>query len=170
MEQRVVKYLPENSPVKIEKFNCEYQAFKEATTFASRKDEGVYASINFLVIPSSEDDVKNPGGIEAVEFIFVLFDVFDHFLSSVQGLAGPGKYPSGKKKYRSRWVFDVDGAFSMYHALAFPTQVRFLDGSIWRCNRPECVDWINEIIEESGSKVSEDDIFLDGGLHEGLSD
>lgn len=170
MEQRVVKYLPENSPVKIEKFNCEYQAFKEATTFASRKDEGVFASINFFVTRSSEDDVKSTGGIEAVEFIFVLFDVFDHFLSSVQGLAGPWKYPSGKKKYRSRWVFDVEGAFSMYHALAFPSQARFLDGSIWRCNHEDCIDWINNVIGESGFTVSEDDIFLDGFLHEGLSD
>jgi len=158
---RVIDYFfPETSPVRINKLECAYKPFKEHSTLTVGVLEGVHTLVNFAVTKD----------VEAVEFTFALYDVFDHFLGSVQGLAGPGIYKSGKKKHRSKWVFDLDGAFSQYHCLCFPSQVRLSDGTIWRCDREKCVYWLNEKMKECGEAVNVDDIFIDGGIREGMSD
>jgi hypothetical protein len=193
MKRLVTDYSSENCPVRIEKLACEYQSFKEAPSFSLGKKEGIGASVQFTVEPllssaasdsGSKDDSRTKSkkknsdkldssesqDIEAVEFTFVLFDIFDKFLGSIQGLSGPGKFPAGKKKYRSNWIFDLDGGFSQYHALGFPSQIRFMDGRIWRCDRADCVGWINENMHEAGVTVSIDDIFPDSGMQEGMSE
>ena len=172
MKQLVTSLSPDGCPVEIVSLTCEYQAQKE----------GVFASVEFTVrkppdasADESESAGEKPvpkgrGGAEAVEFTFVLYDIFDGFLASRQGVAGPGKYMTGRKKHRARWVFEIDAAFSQYHALCFPSQVRLLDGRIWRCNRDECIRWLNEQMSESSAAVTSDDVFADGGLREGASE
>ncbi len=187
MKRIVAAYIPDGSPVEILKLVCMYQARKDSTTFAAGKKEGVYALVDFSVrldnmIPSDieeNSESRNPGssrkpsptgGIEAAEFIFVLYDIFDKFMISVPGFAGPGKYLASRKKHRARWVFEVDGAFSQYHALCFPSQARLLDGTVWRCDRDECINWLNEQMSEAGAKVTAEDVFMDGGMREGASE
>ena len=170
MQRLVRAYSPDDSPVKVMSVECRYQAQKE----------GVYASIEFTVgrkpaVEEGSEEVGSgrsgtPGVLEAVEFTFAFLDLFDNFLGSMQGLAGPGRYPSGRKRYRARWVFDLEGAFSQYHALCFPSQARWSDGEIWRCDRGECLKWLNEQVEDSSFTFKPDDVFPDGLLREGTSD
>jgi hypothetical protein len=168
VKRLIASYNPDECPVKIINLICEFQPAKE----------GVYASVDFaLAAPQTAEEGSgsdNHGSAriedaEAVEFTFVLYDLFDTFLASRQGVAGPGKYPAKRKKHRAKWIFEFDGAFSQYHALCFPSQVRFLDGTIWRCNRDECIQWLNEQMHDAPVPVTEADIFADGGMREGSS-
>jgi len=186
MKRVATAYSPGGCPVRVTRLDCGYQAQKEARAFAGEKGEGFYALIDFSVESEWSERRDDPAtgssgseagegassveGAEAVEFMFVLFDAFDSFLAAVQGFAGPGRYLSGRKRHRARWVFEVDGAFSQYHALCFPSQVRLLDGRVWRCDREECVGWINEQMKDSGVVLSVGDVFLDGGTREGYHD
>jgi len=178
MKRLVTSYTPAQSSVQITRLDCAYKPHKESTTFAAGQKDGVHTVVHFEIGHGSEtdrndkknnDDENAVQDVVAVEFNFVLYDVFDRFLTSVQGLAGPGIYKAkAKKKYRARWVFDLDGAFSQYHALCFPSQVRFSDGTIWRCDRGEVIDWLNETMSESGEIVDAIDVFPDGVIREGL--
>jgi len=170
MQRLVEVYIPENAPVRVRKLTCLYQAQKE----------GVYANIDFEVVAASGDPGhKSPlvgdrthdnnfEGLEAVEFTFVLLDIFDNFLLSIQGIAGPGRYAVSGKKHKARWVFDLEGAFSQYHALCFPSQARFLDGRIWRCSREECIDWLNVKLRDAGIALTEEDVFPENAAREGI--
>jgi hypothetical protein len=163
MIRLVEAYIPENAPIKVRGFACKYQAMKE----------GVYTSVDFEVAKeiSVDGEMKKIEGAEAVEFTFVLLDLFDNFLSSIQGIAGPGKYLSGpKKKHKARWLLALDGAFSQYHALCFPSQVRLLDGRIWRCDRDECITWLNGQLEGTSVSLSEEDVFPAEVACEGTSE
>ena len=177
MKRLVSSYTPSQSSVQIAKLDCAYKPHKESTTFAPGQKDGVHTIVHFEIgLESKTDNTEQKNDDEnvihdvvAVEFNFVLYDVFDRFLTSVQGLAGPGIYKArAKKNYRARWVFDLDGAFSQYHALCFPSQVRFSDGTIWRCDRDEVIDWLNETMSESGEIVDVLDVFPDGVTREGL--
>jgi len=185
MKRLVSAFYPTGSPVKIQKLTCGYKAHKEPTTFMTAgQQEGVHASVQFEVLIGSDAEEQRPdlvddGGaqksrrsgvrtLEAVEFTFVLFDLFDRFLASVQGLAGPGKYRSDKKNHKSQWVFELDGVFGQYHALCFPSQARLSNGAIWRCSRDECVLWLNDQMREAGEVVMVEDVFPGGGMREGL--
>ncbi|MFH1676579.1 MAG: hypothetical protein ABIC40_06095 [bacterium] len=176
MKRMIWHYGEGDTPVDINGFTCEYRTHKEPTPFLQAgQREGIYAAIEFTVNgsipPMKVDDLpkdpsEKPGIVllEAIEFTFVIFDIFDNFLGSVQGIAGPGKYSSAKKRNKAQWVFEIDGAFSQYHALCFPSQARFSDGRIWRCDRSKFVEWVNVRIDESGVEVSEDDIFPNGAF------
>jgi hypothetical protein len=176
---------PDDSPVKIKNIECCYKPSKEPTTLSVGVPEGVHAQVVFEVAggeqkaeksterdwkPSTGRKAVAAGDIEAVEFTFILYDVFDRYIAGVQGLAGPGIYRASKKSHKSKWIFDVDGGFSLYHALCFPSQVRLMDGTVWRCDRPACVRWLNERMKDSGEKVTVDDVFIDGGMHEGRNE
>ena len=169
MKRAISVHSPEGSSVRIHRITCEYKSFSEPTTLRVGVPEGIHAMVQFEVLDPGSDDEKFEG-VEAVEFTFALYDVFDHFLTSVQGLAGPGMYKAIRRKHRAKWVFDVDGAFGMYHALCFPSQVRLIDGTIWRCDRDDCVKWLNDEMKESGESVTIEDIFPDGAMHEGSSE
>jgi len=167
MKRLVTGYLESDSSVRISKLECGYKTHKDPTTFAAGQKEGVHTVVHFEVV--ADKSTSDAVDVEAVEFNFVLYDVFDRFLISVQGLAGPGIYKAkAKKNYRARWVFELDGAFSQYHALCFPSQVRFVDGNIWRCNRDEIINWLNDEMKESGEIVEVEDVFPDGVIREGL--
>ena len=177
MKRLVTDYSPGGSCLTITKVECAYKTYKEATTFAAGQKEGIHTSVWFDVkFPESKNESENTPAteiqnIEAVEFIFALYDVFDRFLTSVQGLAGPGKYKANSKKpHRSRWVFDVDDAFTQYHALCFPAHIRFEDGTIWHCDRGEVIQWLNSTMTESNEKVEVGDIFLEGATREGVTE
>jgi hypothetical protein len=176
MLRLVEVYTPDNAPVKVRKLTCLYQALKEgvsahlefdvtaATVDAEGKAHLVGTGIGGKAREAAAD------GIEAVEFTFVLLDIFDNLLSSFQGIAGPGRYPVGSKKHKAKWVFDFDGAFSQYHTLCFPSQARFLDGRIWRCERTECLEWLNFRLREAGLTLTVDDVFPASAAHEGVSE
>lgn len=165
MRRLVEAYTPDGTPVKVMNVECAYQAQKE----------GVYALVEFTVgsKPSGEEDnagghgkPRRGGALVAVEFTFVFLDLFDNFLGSMQGLAGPGKYPSGRRRHKARWVFDLEGGFSQYHALCFPSQARWSDGTVWRCRRKQCIEWLNEQIKDANVTLTPEDIFPDGLLTE----
>jgi hypothetical protein len=164
MLRLIEAYTPDLSPVRVQKLTCSYQAQKE----------GVCATVDFEVLkhPDGTQDageIRGADGAEIIEFTFVMLDMFDNFLSSIQGIAGPGKYQSGaKKSHKAKWVFDVDGAFTQYHALCFPSQVRLSDGTVWRCNRDEIVHWLNGRIMGCGTTVTTTDIFPDNFAREGI--
>ena len=171
MQRLVEAYAPVGAPVTVTKLSCAYQAQRE----------GVYASIDFQVAAAPEEHGEAPkrrgiqtsdvaDEVEAVEFTFVLFDLFDNLLSSIQGIAGPGKYTAGGKKHKARWVFELDGAFSQYHAVCFPSQARFLDGTVWRCDRGECIDWLISRFKDIGLRVSEKDVFPEEIAREGIKE
>ncbi len=184
MKRAISVHSPDGSSVRIHRITCDYKSFTEPTTLRVGVPEGVHAMVQFEVLDpalnendedfeTSKDDEHQEvkfEGVEAVEFTFALYDVFDHFLASVQGLAGPGTYRPTRRKHRAKWVFDVDGVFSMYHVLCFPSQVRMIDGTIWRCKRDDCVRWLNYEMKESGESVTIEDIFPDGAMHEGSSE
>ena len=152
MLRLIEAFFPERAPVKAKRMTCSYQAQKE----------GVFAELEF--------EVTAEKGVEAVEFTFVLFDIFDVFLGSMQGIAGPGKYQFGAKRNKARWVFVLDGAFSQYHALCFPSQARLLDGTVWRCDRAECLRWLNATVAEGGATVTEDEVFPEEVAHAGIQE
>lgn len=161
MKRMTEAYSPENSPVQIIEFDCHYQQGRDSTTFATGRPDGIFSAVNFSVVAPGNADLKG-WGIEAVEFNFILLDMFDNFMGSIQGVAGPGKYPAGRKKHRAKWIFSIDGAFSQYHAVCFPSQARMLDGSIWRCDRISVVDRINGLLGECGLILDVADVFPDG--------
>ena len=162
MNRLIEPHNPEKSPVAIVELECLYQAGKQATTFSAAKQEGIYASVQFIVKNPPGKVQVTAYGVVAVEFTFVLLDTFDNFLASIQGIAGPGKYIPSRKKHRANWVFELEGAFSQYHALCFPSQARLIDGDVWKCNKKECVDWANASIYEGGVRLTIDDVFPDG--------
>ena len=155
MQRLVDAFSPDGAPVVVRSFACNYRALKE----------GVYAKVDFEVLRS-----ESGAGVEAVEFTFVLIDIFDSFLTSIQGIAGPGKYSAGPKKHKARWVLAMDGAFSQYHALCFPSQARLIDGAVWRCNRDACIAWLNGELEEAGVVLTEEDVFPQEAAREGTSE
>ena len=171
MKRLVTAYTPIGSAVQIVKLECEYKVYKEPTTFAAGQKEGVHAIVHFRVVPIEGGGKPGTGSddVEAVEFTFVMYDVFDRFLTSIQGLAGPGYYKVSPKKkiYSGKWVFTVDGGFSQYHALCFPSQIRFTSGKVWRIDRNEIISWLNETMTESGEVVQTEDVFPDGVSREG---
>lgn len=164
---RIVEaFSPDSSPVVITQLACSYQEQKG----------GVYASVEF-VVPGRLSDAASRGkkreqadteGVEAVEFTFVLLDLFDNFLTSIQGIAGPGRYSRGRKKHKARWLFEIEGGFGQYHALCFPSQVRLLDGQVWRCDRDECIGWVNSRLDGTGVMLTEEDVFPEDAAHEGI--
>jgi hypothetical protein len=162
LKRLITSCKPDDCPVEIISLTCEFQ----------QPREGVYAQVDFALVQRTDADSVEGGKMadaEAVEFTFVLYDLFDTFLASRQGVAGPGRYPARRKKHRAKWIFEFDGAFSQYHALCFPSQVRFQDGTIWRCRRDECLKWLNEQMTDAPAPVTEGDIFADGGMREGSS-
>jgi len=164
MQKLLEAYSPDDAPVKVVKFACQYQAQRG----------GVYAVVDFRVAtPSGRTEEKGGSktsvkGVEAVEFTFVLLDIFDSFLTSIQGIAGPAKYPAGGKAHEARWVFDIEGAFAQYHALCFPSQARLMGGDVWRCNREECLNWLNSRLKDFNLVLTEDDVFPEEFAKEGV--
>lgn len=160
-------WTPSGSPVKIVRMTCQYQQQKggvhAAVDFQARKLQSVKEG-------SSGDSKADSLVIEAVEFTFVLLDIFDNFLSSIQGIAGPGKYAVGNRIHKAKWILELDGAFSQYHALCFVSQARMLDGRVWKCNRDECMEWVNSILREADVSLGEEDIFPSTAAREGLQD
>ena len=65
MLRLIEAFFPERAPVKVKRMTCSYQVQKE----------GVFADLEFQVTAEK--------GVEAVEFTFVLFDIFDVFLGSI---------------------------------------------------------------------------------------
>jgi len=176
MKRLIISYKSDDCPVDVERLECTYQPYREASTLYAGKTEGVSALVEFRVAGSAvegdkgaespENDNKiraDNEGLEAVEFTFVLLDIFDNFLDTLNALAGPGKFKETRKPHKSQWVFDIEGAPSQYHALCIPTQARFADGGVWRIDRKHCMEWINDVIGESGLVLRLDEVFPDTG-------
>jgi len=137
-ESYIVKQ--ENCPIEISDYKMEY--------YERRK--GIWHTTQFINITDKE--------ILAIEFRFVLIDVFDEFLSHHSHVKIEKIIPQTEKKKRdaetpyksnsfhSRRNIDVQHALKSY---VYIYKVRFLNGEIWEC------DWdsiVKQVLPKDDSK------------------
>ena len=92
-----------------------------------------------------EISYKNTGKqrIEAIEFSFVSFDVWNEFLNKLDGVSMSANDVGDSEK--GTWIVRPYGAFSFQTGFVYVNRIRYEDGIIWIANRQEIRDELKTI-------------------------
>lgn len=126
------------APVKITEYSAKYE--RRTTQYTQ---EGIHHFLRF----------ENASGkpIDAVQFGFVSFDVWNQFLTRMNGLTTDTLLPG--KNARGEWVDSAYADFSLLTGVAYVSKVRFGDGEVWAADTREILDELRKIEKDFDADV-----------------
>jgi hypothetical protein len=118
-----------NAPLVIASYSARYHERSQYVT------EGIHHAVQF--------ENKSGRDVEAVQFGFVSFDVWNRFLDRTNGLSI--KTITAGKAERGTWVATALSDFSFLTGVAYINRVRFSDGTIWTADMDAVVEELRKI-------------------------